>query len=143
MYIVHRAVIGGLEPGKEPGKGGLIGVYSFRPIGNKSAIASSGCAVYSDLAKNGLYFSPRFELAVNTAQAAYDGIKMSAGKQQHALPSGYYHITGVWFHCLSGDDIIAGKSLGWTPLDDWHPEYELRTRKRPRDADQAPSVDFQ
>jgi hypothetical protein len=140
MYIVHRAMIGGLEPGKDPGKGGKIGVYAYRPIGNRSAMASSGYAVYSDLAKNGLYFSPRFQLEVNTSKAIHDGVKMSVGDQQYALPVDYYHITGMWFHCLSGDDIMAGKSRGWTPLDDWHPEYELRS---PHAADRPPIVHFQ
>jgi hypothetical protein len=143
MYIVHRAMIGGLIPGTEAGKCGLVGVYAYRPIGNRAAVSSSGYAVYSDLATNGLYFSPRFELAVNTAKASYDGVKMSAGNQQYAVPYGYYHITGLWIHCLSGDDIKAGKSSSWTPLDNWHPECELRTRRRPRDASEDPSRAFQ
>ena len=143
MYIVHRAMIGGLMPGTEAGKCGLVGVYAFRPIGNRAAVASSGYAVYSDLATNGLYFSPRFELAVNTAKASNDGVKMSAGNQQYAVPDGYYHITGLWIHCLSGNDIKEGKSSSWTPLDDWHPECELNARRRPQDACEDPSRAFQ
>jgi hypothetical protein len=143
MYIVHKALIGGLLPGTEPGKCGLLGVYAYRPIGNKAAVSSSGYAVYSDLATNGLYFSPRFDLAVNTAKASSDGVKMSAGNQQYAIPYGYYHIKGLWIHCLSGEDIMAGKSSSWTPLDNWHPECELRTRRRPQDATDGPSRAFQ
>jgi hypothetical protein len=143
MYIVHKALIGGLKPGPDPGKGGLVGVYAYRPIGNKAAVSSSGYAVYSDLAKNGLYFSPRFDLAVNTAKALHDGVKMSAGNQQYAIPDDYSHIKGLWIHCLSGEDIMAGKSSSWTLLDNWHPEYELRTRRRPQDATDGPSHAFQ
>jgi hypothetical protein len=134
MYVVHKAMIGGLTPGKEVGKGGLIGVYAYRPTGNKAALSSSGYAVYSDLAKNGLYFSPRFELAVNMGLASNDGKKMSAGDQQYALPPGYYHITGVWFHCVSGNDITSGKCTAYTMHDDWHPGCELSTRRHPSDA---------
>jgi hypothetical protein len=139
MHILHRAMIGGLEPGKEPGKRGLCGVHAYSPIGNKTTLCSRGYAVYLDLAKNGLYFSPRFELAVSTSKATHDGVKMSAGNQQCALPAGFYHITGSWIHCLSSDDIMEGK-ISWTLLDDWHPEYELRTRKGPRDEDQEHPV---
>ncbi len=95
MYIVHRALIGGLEPGPSAGKGGLKGVFAYRPVGNSIALSSAGYAVYSDLASNGLYFSPRFELAVNTQAAAMQGVKMSAGNAQYALPLGYFYIRFV------------------------------------------------
>jgi hypothetical protein len=142
MYILHKAVIGGLEPGKEEGKGGMFGVYAYRPIGNKTALQSCGYAVYSDLANNGLYFSPRFELAVNTKKAVWDGTKIAAGNQQYCLRKGLYHITGVWIHCLSGNDVMAGMNT-WTSLDDWHPGHELETPRRSQVAAQSTVDRFQ
>ncbi len=142
MYIVHRAMIGGLIPGTEAGKCGLVGVYAYRPIGNRAAASSSGYAVYSDLANNGLYFSPRFELALNTDQVKWDGVKMSAGNAQYALPLGYYHITGLWIHCISGNDVMAGMNT-WTSLDDWHPGHELETPRRSQVAAQSTGDSFQ
>ena len=125
MYIVHRAMIGGLIPGTEAGKCGLVGVYAYRPIGNRAAASSSGYAVYSDLANNGLYFSPRFELAIQmwTAGRADVG-KISVGESQLALQPGMFHITGMWIHVLSGDDVRSGM-FTWANLDDWDPQYEL------------------
>ena len=143
MYIVHRALIGGLEPGPSAGKGGLKGVFAYRPVGNSIALSSAGYAVYSDLASNGLYFSPRFELAVNTQAAAMQGVKMSAGHSQYALPLGYFYITGLWIHCISGNDVMNGKTAVWTLLDDWHPECELATKRRPQDTHDLPDSVFQ
>jgi hypothetical protein len=142
MYILHKAVIGGLEPGKEEGKGGMVGVYAYRPIGNKTALQSCGYAVYSDLAMNGLYFSPRFELAVNTKKAEWNSIKIAAGNQQYCLRKGLYHITGVWIHCLTGNDVMDGMN-SWTCLDDWHPGHELETPRRSQVAAQNTGDSFQ
>jgi hypothetical protein len=125
MYSVHRAIRNGLQPGPEVGKGGKRAVYAYRPKGNKAARSSSGYAVYSDLANNGLYFSPRFEVAIQlwTAGRADVG-KIAVGEGQLALQPGMFHITGLWIHVLSGDDINSGM-FTWANLDDWDPQYEL------------------
>ncbi len=123
MYSVHRAIRNGLQPGPEVG--GKRAVYAFRPKGNQIARSSSGYAVYSDLANNGLYFSPRFEVAIQlwTAGRADVG-KIAVGESQLALQPGMFHITGLWIHVLSGDDINSGM-FTWANLDDWDPQYEL------------------
>ena len=96
MYSVHSAIRKGLIPGSEIGRGNKTGVYAYRPQGNRNARSSSGYAVYSDLAKNGLYFSPRFELVIQmwTAGRADVG-KISVSEGQLALQPGMFHITGL------------------------------------------------
>ena len=117
----------GLQPGPIPGKGSARGVYTFRPISNRCAIASAGYAVYSDLAKNGLYFSlsPRFQLEVQTWRNMEAGVgRINAGEKQMRLAVGIYHFTGVWFHCLTGQD-VPQVTLYHANLDDWDPAYEM------------------
>jgi hypothetical protein len=125
MYMLHRAMMQGLQPGPDVGKGGKTGVYAFRPNGMRQARASSGYAVYSDLANNGLYFSPRFQLEMQMWKAGTDGVgKISVGDNQLVLQPGMFHISGVWIHVLSGEDIKSG-TMTWTQIDDWDPQYEL------------------
>ncbi len=78
-----------------------------------------------------------------TQAAAMQGVKMSAGHSQYALPLGYFYITGLWIHCISGNDVMNGKTALWTLLDDWHPECELATKRRPQDTHALPDSVFQ
>ena len=73
MYSVHRTILKGLLPGPNAGKGGLHGVYCFRPRGLKEAISSSGYAVYSWIGGS-FVASPRYVLAAETYRAGEAGV---------------------------------------------------------------------
>ena len=124
MYSVHRTTLTGLEPGPLPGKGGMHGVYCFRPCGLSPAISSSGYAVYSWIGASFLA-SPRYDIAAETYRAGEPDIgKISAGDGQLCLKPGMYYLRGVFFHVLSRRDVARGPPT-WVNWDDWLPEHEL------------------
>ena len=126
MYVLHRIVVDGLVAGPEPGKGGVVAVFAYAARGNGEAQSSSGYAVYSDLANNGLSFSVRVELAVQLWRSGEPGIgKISVGNNQWALRAGAYHVTGIWIHALAESDMLPEGGL-WSTHDEWFPAYEVR-----------------
>ena len=103
-----------------------MAVFAYAARGNGEAQSSSGYAVYSDLANNGLSFSVRVELAVQLWRSGEPGIgKISVGSNQWALRAGAYHVTGIWIHALAESDMIPEGGL-WSTHDEWFPEYEVR-----------------
>ena len=125
MYTLTSILVNGLEPGTEAGKGNDVGVYAYRRVGQKLAISSSGYAVYSDLAGNGIYFAPRFRIVFQSWRAGEPGVgKISAGDGQLRLTPGMFHITGVWIHIMTHREASVGGPL-WFSADDWHPEYGI------------------
>ena len=124
MYSVHRTTLRGLEPGPLRGKGGMLGVYTFRPCGLSAAISSSGYAVYSWIGGSFLA-SPRYDIAAETYRAGEPDIgKIAAGEGQLCLKPGMYYVRGVWFHLLTRRDVARGPPT-WCNWDDWFPEHEL------------------
>ena len=92
MYTVHSSIVNGLKPGPLPGKGNLIGVYGYRPIGMFGASRSGTYAIYSHIGAP-FYASPRDELLFDKNRAGAPGIrKVSAGDKQYALKSGMYYL---------------------------------------------------
>ena len=121
---VHRTTLKGLEPGPLRGKGGMHGVYTFRPCGLSAAISSSGYAVYSWIGGSFLA-SPRYDIAAETYRAGETGVgKISAGEGQLCLKPGMYYVRGVFFHVLTRRDVARGPPT-WCSWDDWLPEHEL------------------
>ena len=124
MYSVHRTTLKGIEPGPLPGKGGMHGVYCFRPHGLSAAISSSGYAVYSWIGDTFLA-SPRYDIVAETYRAGEPEIgKIAVGEGQLCLKPGMYFVRGVFFHVLSRRDVARGPPT-WCSWDDWFPDYEL------------------
>ena len=124
MYSVHRTIMSGLQPGPLRGRGGLHGVYCYRPCGRCNAISSSGYAVYSWIGGSFLA-SPRYDIVAEMYRAGEPGVgKISVGDGQLCMKVGMYFVRGVFFHVLSRRDVAKGPST-WVNWDDWIPEHEL------------------
>ena len=124
MYSVHRTIMGGLKPGPLLGKGGMLGVYCYRPCGLSNAVSSSGYAVYSWIGGSFLA-SPRYDIVAETYRAGEPGVgKISVGDGQLCMKNGMYFVRGVFFHVLSRRDVARGPPT-WVNWDDWIPEHEL------------------
>ena len=124
MYSVHRATLKGLEPGPLRGRGGMLGVYGFRPCGLGAAMKSSGYAVYSWIGGSFLA-SPRYDIAAEIYRAGEADVgKLAAGEGQLCLKPGMFFLRGVFFHVLTRRDVARGPPT-WCSWDDWFPEHEL------------------
>ena len=125
MYTVHSSIVNGLKPGPLPGKGNLIGVYGYRPIGMFGASRSGTYAVYSHIG-GPFYASPRYELLFDKNRAGEPGIgKLNAGDKQYALKSGMYYLVRLWLHVLTKDMLTRDSWPYLTRYDHWYPEYEI------------------
>ena len=127
MYTVLQSVVHGLKPGPKPGKKGLTGVYVYRNVIRKIATSSSGYAVYSDLAHNGIFFAPRYQVFFSQRMFGDAGKAYSAGDAQCALAEGMYYVAGLYIHAVTRQQILARapKVELWFNCDRWHPEMEL------------------
>ena len=124
MYSVHRTTLKGLEPGPLRGRGGLLGVYGFRPCGLSAAISSSGYSVYSWIGGSFLA-SPRYDIAAEIYRAGEPDVgKIACGEGQLCLKPGMFYLRGVFFHVLTRKDVARGPPT-WSSWDDWFPEHEL------------------
>jgi hypothetical protein len=67
MYTLMSSVCNGVQPGPDAGKGGLIGVYAYKPKSKRAcAKSSSGYCTYDALFHCGhnIFFGPRLMLEV-------------------------------------------------------------------------------
>ena len=127
MYTFVKTVQHGLLPGAEKGRGEVIAVYAFRRSGPKIATSSSGYSLYSDLAGNGIYFSPRWQMRVAMYMSTWPHIgAMSVGGSQIACKPGTYCTTGVYFHAVTKAEVVKAREGNlWFLADEWLPAYEM------------------
>lgn len=126
MYSVGSTLLMGLWPGITPGKGNRTGVFTFDNRTMKRAISSSGYCMYTDLAWNGIFFGPRFVVAIQKWRVGGDMGAISVGGGQLCLQPGIYHLKGVYIHAVTAEMIRspgAHQQL-WYAADRWLPEYE-------------------
>jgi len=133
MYSLVSTVVRGLQPGPDPGKGGLTGVFVYKnPMTAQTARSSSGYCTYEALCDCGhnIYFGPRYAIDVREDYLVQQRIRYSAGEKQWALPVGSFHLRGIIIHIMTPDDIHAltpahsARTL-WFRCSRWLPQYEI------------------
>ncbi len=102
----------------------MRGLYAFNRFGTRRAIASSGYGLYSDLANNGIFFSPRFLLAVRPWKENGTMMKISVGGGQLCLPLDSYWCKGLYIHAVTKSAVEESQFL-WFKADLWSPEHEV------------------
>ena len=61
MYTLMSAVLNGLQPGPEAGKGQKRGVYAYRTVSSKKlAVSSSGYCVYDKISEDDIFLVSGF-----------------------------------------------------------------------------------
>ena len=126
MYTAWCSIIHGLKPGENPGKRGMTGVYCYRNRKRQAAISSSMCGVYSDLANNGIFFSPRYQLFFSETMHMDACQAWSAGNGQIALKEHMFYLAGLYIHALTRQELLrhSAKLQLWFNCDQWQPGME-------------------
>ena len=133
MYTLMSSVCNGVQPGPEPGKGGLIGVYAYKTTSKAScAKGSSGYCTYESLCSCGhnIFFGLRLMLEVQDWRIGEPGIgKVCAGEGQWCLKPGMFHLRGFFIHIMTPEDIDAlidpDNAELWLWAGRWSPRYEV------------------
>ena len=127
MYTFWSSVVHGLHPGPKPGKGGKIGLYTYRNISRHLAKSSSGYVVHSDLGQNGIYYGPRYRVFFSAKMLEEAGEAWSAGQKQIVLKEGFFFVTGVYIHAVTPQDVRSRRDCTdlWMYADEWHADVEM------------------
>jgi hypothetical protein len=109
MYCLESAVVKGLVPGREEGRGGKTGVYAYRTSSRlKLAVSSSGYCVYDALCSHNIFFGPRFMLEVQGWRAGEPDIgRIGVGDGQICLQPNMFHLRGVYVHIVTPEDMAT------------------------------------
>ena len=107
-------------------------MYAFNPNKPELACKSSGYSVYSEMFKDGVFWTPKYELYSARFMAGSDGVgKVTAGDQwickaDEARNFGpQFHCTAVWFHGLRYDELEQAAAGLWINFDRFLPDYEV------------------
>ena len=132
MFTFMSAVLNGLQPGPEVGKGQKKGVYAYRTVSSrKLAVSSSGYCVYDKLGEADVFFGVRLVLEVQTWRAGEDGIgNIGVGHGQLCLQPGMFHLRTAVVHMVTLADLQRPdlspltKSLYISGGASWQPDLE-------------------
>ena len=133
MYTLMSSVCIGVQPGPEPGKKGLTGVFAFKTKSKPAcAKSSSGYCTYESLCHccHNIFFGPRLMLEVQDWRIGDPDIgKVSAGEGQWCLKPGMFHLRGFFIHIMTPEDIDAMVNPTdpplWLGAGRWMPQYEV------------------
>jgi hypothetical protein len=138
MYTFMSAVMNGLQPGPEEGKGQKRGVYAYRTVSSrKLAVSSSGYCVYDKISDDGIFFGVRLLLEVQSWREGEQGIgNVGMGHGQVCLQQGTFHLRSVVVHMLTLEDLqqpdicAHTKALYIVGGAAWNPDLEWSDRSR-------------
>ena len=126
------AVLNGLQPGPEVGKGQKKGVYAYRTVSSrKLAVSSSGYCVYDKIGEADVFFGVRLVLEVQTWRAGEEGIgNIGVGHGQLCFQPGMFHLRSAVVHMMTLADLQRPdfspltKSLYISGGASWQPDLE-------------------